>query len=75
MWIRPREDLDRFKVTRRDLVAAAARGAASAPVRALIEYEVRRARAHYAAAAPGVELIGLAVAARCLVAERRSYLR
>jgi 15-cis-phytoene synthase len=110
----PQEDLDRFGLSRADLVAAAARRAASAPVKALIEYEVRRARAHYAAAAPGVELLApgsracirtayrlyagildevvragydvfarratvptgrrLALAARCLVAERRAYL-
>jgi phytoene synthase len=111
----PQEDLDRFGLTQHDLAEAAARGAASAPIRALIEYEVRRARAHYAAAAPGVELLApgsracirtayhlyagildeivragydvfarratvpnhrrLAVAARCLVAQRSSSLR
>lgn len=53
----PDEDLDRFGVTRADLVAAAARGAATPPIRALIEYEVRRARAHYAAAAGGIDLL------------------
>lgn len=53
----PDEDLDRFGVTRADLVAAAARGAATPPIRALIEYEVRRARWHYAAAAAGVILL------------------
>jgi 15-cis-phytoene synthase len=53
----PREDLDRFGLSRRDLAGAAARRAASTQVKALIEYEVVRARAHYAAAAPGVELL------------------
>lgn len=53
----PDEDLDRFGVTRADLAAAAARGAATPPIRALIEYEVRRAQQHYAAAAPGIVLL------------------
>jgi phytoene synthase len=53
----PLEDLDRFGVTVAHLAADAARGAASAPVTALIRYEVRRARAHYAAAAPGIPLL------------------
>ncbi len=49
----PAEDLDRFGVTRDDLAAPRA----SAAVRALLEFEVARARAHYAAAEPGVELL------------------
>ena len=68
----PQEDLARFGVTHADLAAAraataaprAARpGAAAVPgeaavrVRALIEYEVARARAHYAAAAPGIAML------------------
>jgi phytoene synthase len=53
----PAEDLARFEVTRADLVAAAERRAASPGIRQLIEYEVDRARAHYAAAAPGVTLL------------------
>jgi phytoene synthase len=53
----PREDLAFFGVSRRDLVEAAARRAATDAIKAAIEYEVRRARAHYAAAAPGVELL------------------
>jgi phytoene synthase len=53
----PREDLDRFGVTQRDLVSAAARGRATGPIKELIAYEVERARAHYAAAAPGVPLL------------------
>jgi 15-cis-phytoene synthase len=53
----PEEDLERFGVSRRDLVEGAARRSASAPVKELIAYEVSRARAHYAAAAAGVELL------------------
>ncbi|HEU4426968.1 MAG TPA: phytoene/squalene synthase family protein [Pilimelia sp.] len=53
----PEADLARFGVTRADLTAAAARGAAPEPVRRLIAYEVRRARAHYAAAAPGIPML------------------
>lgn len=53
----PEEDLERFGVSRRELVEAAARRAASPPVKSLIEYEVGRARAHYAAAAGGVALL------------------
>jgi phytoene synthase len=53
----PAEDLDRFGVTRAHLAADAARGTASAPVTALLEYEVQRARRHYAAAAPGVIML------------------
>ncbi|MFD0820345.1 phytoene/squalene synthase family protein, partial [Micromonospora zhanjiangensis] len=53
----PDEDLAAFGVTRDDLVAAAARGAATPRIKDLIEYEVTRAQAHYAAAAPGIVLL------------------
>ncbi|NIL56390.1 phytoene/squalene synthase family protein [Salinispora arenicola] len=53
----PDEDLTRFGVTRDDLLAARAAGRTSEPVRELIRYEVTRAQAHYAAAAPGVTLL------------------
>ncbi|GAA3743833.1 phytoene/squalene synthase family protein [Plantactinospora mayteni] len=53
----PAEDLARFGVTRADLVAAARRRRATPPIRHLIEYEVSRARQHYAAAAAGVTLL------------------
>jgi phytoene synthase len=53
----PDADLQRFGVTRADLADAAARGAASIRIKSLIEYEVRRAQAHYAAAAPGVTML------------------
>jgi phytoene synthase len=53
----PEEDLERFGVTPADLLAAAARGVASAPIKKLIGYEVERAQAHYAAAAPGIPLL------------------
>ncbi|WP_326563102.1 phytoene/squalene synthase family protein [Micromonospora sp. NBC_01796] len=53
----PDEDLARFGVSRDDLVEAAARCRASGPIRKLIAYEVTRAQAHYAAAAPGIVLL------------------
>lgn len=53
----PDEDLTRFGVTRDDLLAARATGRTSEPIRELIRYEVARAQAHYAAAAPGVTLL------------------
>ncbi|MEV4627966.1 phytoene/squalene synthase family protein [Micromonospora sp. NPDC049523] len=53
----PDEDLARFGVSRDDLVEAAARRRASTPIRELIAYEVARAQAHYAAAAPGIVLL------------------
>jgi len=57
----PDEDLARFGVARDDLAAAADRRRATPPIRKLIEYEVARARAHYAAAAPGVTLLAPAL--------------
>jgi phytoene synthase len=68
----PQEDLDRFGVSRAHLAADAARGTASAPVTALIEYEVARARRHYAAAAPGVTLLAPASQA-CIRAAYHLY--
>lgn len=53
----PEEDLAAFGVTRADLHAAAATGSAPARIRALIEYEVTRAQAHYRAAAAGIPLL------------------
>ena len=49
----PAEDLDRFGVGRADLAAAQAGPA----VRELLAFEVERARAHYRAAEPGIELL------------------
>jgi 15-cis-phytoene synthase len=49
----PAEDLERFGVARADLAAATA----SPAVRALLAFEVERARALYGAAAPGIELL------------------
>jgi len=49
----PTADLERFGVTRADLAATAA----SPAVRALLAFEIDRARAHYAAAAPGIDLL------------------
>jgi phytoene synthase len=49
----PAEDLDRFGVRRQDLAA----GKVSPAVRALLAFEVERARAHYRAAEPGIALL------------------
>ncbi|RZU72669.1 phytoene synthase [Micromonospora kangleipakensis] len=53
----PDEDLAKFDVTRDDLLAAKAKGRTTPRIRELIEYEVTRAQAHYAAAAPGITLL------------------
>jgi len=53
----PQEDLDRCGVTRQALADDAARGRASAPVRDLTRLAVQRARAHYAAAVDGIDLL------------------
>ena len=49
----PAEDLERFGVGRADLAAAQA----SPAVAELLAFEVERARAHYRAAEPGIELL------------------
>jgi 15-cis-phytoene synthase len=49
----PQEDLAAFGVQRADLE----RRVATPPIRALIRYEVGRARTHYRAAAPGIPLL------------------
>ncbi|MFF5172557.1 phytoene/squalene synthase family protein [Micromonospora sp. NPDC000089] len=53
----PDEDLAKFNVTREDLLAAKAAGRTTPRIRELIEYEVTRAQAHYAAAAPGITML------------------
>ncbi|MGC4745163.1 phytoene/squalene synthase family protein [Micromonospora sp. DT201] len=53
----PDEDLAKFGVTRDELVEARARGRGTSRIRELIEYEVTRAQAHYAAAAPGITML------------------
>jgi phytoene synthase len=53
----PLEDLEAFGVTVDDLHRARRRGHSDAAVRALIRFEVGRARAHYALAAPGVPML------------------
>ncbi|MEU8180334.1 phytoene/squalene synthase family protein [Micromonospora sp. NPDC049044] len=53
----PDEDLTKFGVTRDELVEARARGRGTPRTRELIEYEVTRAQAHYAAAAPGITML------------------
>ena len=49
----PAEDLDRFGVRRSDLATPVV----SPAVRELVAFEVERARGHYRAAAPGIELL------------------
>ena len=49
----PAEDLERFGVGRDDLAAAQA----SPAVTELLAFEIERARAHYRAAEPGIELL------------------
>jgi phytoene synthase len=49
----PEQDLARFGLTRADLE----RRVATQPVKALIRYEIGRAREHYRAAAPGIPLL------------------
>lgn len=61
----PDEDLTKFGMSREDLEAAARSGTATPPIRELIAFEIERARAHYAAAAPGIRL--LAPASRACV--------
>ncbi|WP_341718422.1 phytoene/squalene synthase family protein [Micromonospora sp. FIMYZ51] len=56
----PEEDLATFGVTPEELAACRAAGRSTEPVRELIRYEVGRAQAHYAAAAPGVILLDAA---------------
>ncbi|RLP87766.1 phytoene/squalene synthase family protein [Micromonospora sp. BL4] len=53
----PDEDLAKFGVTHDELAQARARGRGTARIRELIEYEVTRAQAHYAAAAPGITML------------------
>jgi phytoene synthase len=68
----PREDMDRFGVGEADLVGAVARRRVTPPVRALVRFEIERARAHYAAAAPGVTLLAGA-SQRCIRAAYYLY--
>ncbi|MEV4211855.1 phytoene/squalene synthase family protein [Micromonospora sp. NPDC049662] len=53
----PDEDLAKFGVTREELIEARDRGQGTPHTRELIEYEVTRAQAHYAAAAPGITML------------------
>ncbi|MET8090192.1 phytoene/squalene synthase family protein [Micromonospora sp. NPDC005220] len=53
----PDEDMAKFGVTREELAEARAQGRATPRIRELIEYEVTRAQAHYAAAAPGITML------------------
>ncbi|MEV7329764.1 phytoene/squalene synthase family protein [Micromonospora sp. NPDC093244] len=53
----PDEDMAKFGVTRDDLLEARDQGRGTPRIRELIEYEVTRAQAHYAAAAPGITML------------------
>ena len=53
----PDEHLDRFGVSRADLLAARERGEATPQIKSLVAYECTVAREHYAAAAPGIPLL------------------
>ncbi|GHJ48809.1 phytoene synthase [Catellatospora sp. TT07R-123] len=53
----PQEDLRRFGVTDAELHECARRHAATPAVRELVRFEIARARAHYALAAPGVTML------------------
>ncbi|GIF99276.1 phytoene synthase [Catellatospora citrea] len=53
----PQDDLARFGVTVADLYEAAAAGRATPQLKSLIAHEVSRARGHYAAALPGLDLL------------------
>jgi phytoene synthase len=53
----PEADLERFGVTRDDLVTAAADEHAGPAVKELVAFEVQRARKHYAAAAAGIPML------------------
>ncbi|WP_328651473.1 phytoene/squalene synthase family protein [Micromonospora sp. NBC_00330] len=53
----PDEDMAKFGVTREELAEARARSRVTPRIRELIEYEVTRAQAHYAAAAPGITML------------------
>jgi phytoene synthase len=53
----PRADQELFGVTRDGLRRCAERRASDPSLRALVRFEIDRARAHYAAAAPGVPLL------------------
>ncbi|WP_406074117.1 phytoene/squalene synthase family protein [Micromonospora sp. NBC_01638] len=53
----PDEDLAKFGITRDELLEARTRGRGTPQIRELIDYEVTRAQAHYAAAAPGITML------------------
>jgi phytoene synthase len=68
----PAEDLAAFGVTSEDLAGAAATRSSSAPIKELIAYEVQRARAHYAAATPGIAML-TPTSQACIRAAYRIY--
>lgn len=65
----PGADLAQFGVTRQSLRRCVDRGGADPALRALIRFEIDRARIHYAAAAPGVPML----APRSQVCIRTAY--
>jgi len=68
----PERDLAQFGVTRAELTEACAAGRATPPVRELIRFEAQRARTHYAAARPGIELLDRG-SRTCISAAYRLY--
>jgi phytoene synthase len=68
----PAEDLAAFQVSPADLAAAASARYSAEPVRELIAFEIGRARAHYAAALPGIGLLAPSSRA-CIRAAYRIY--
>jgi phytoene synthase len=68
----PAEDLAAFGVSPADLATAAAARRSTDPVRELVAFEIRRARAHYAAATPGIALLAPSSRA-CIRAAYRIY--
>ncbi|GAA1503118.1 phytoene/squalene synthase family protein [Dactylosporangium maewongense] len=68
----PEEDLHRFGVGREDLLAAARERRSSQKIKSLVRYEVQRARQHYIAAAPGIQMLAPSSQA-CMRAAFRLY--
>lgn len=68
----PSEDLRRFGVTREDLEQAARERRSSQKIKSLMVYEVQRARAHYIAAAVGIQMLAPSSQA-CMRAAFRLY--
>jgi phytoene synthase len=68
----PQRDLAAFGVSPGDLRAALAAGSSSNKIKSLIRYQVRRARRHYALAAPGIPMLA-PTSQGCMRAAYRLY--